>query len=140
MKTAKELYPECEGNDNNNYLSYSPSSYNRILNEFGEILIQVDDDSYQGDSRLLYEKDGKLGYLQFGWGSCSGCDALQACNTYEDIDELIKDLNNSIRWFDNEQACLYFFENHDWKLDYSYSKKEQKEFIDNVIKYLKSKL
>lgn len=76
---AKVLCPDfframqyCEG----------PSSYQPIMDSFGNIILQVDDNDYQGDSRLLYREDDRIGFLQFGWGSCSGCDSLQACHSY----------------------------------------------------------
>ena len=55
MKIAKELYEEgC-------WYDYQP-----MLEEFGEILVQVDEDDYQGDSYLLYKKDNQYGFLVFG--------------------------------------------------------------------------
>ena len=80
---AETLYPN---------FSYCESDYQPIVDSFGNVLIQVDDADYQGDTRVLYEKDGKYGYLNFGWGSCSGCDALQACCNIEEIQELINSL------------------------------------------------
>jgi hypothetical protein len=131
MKTAKELYPSGV---NDSYLSLG--DYQPILNSFGRILIQVDDDDYEGDSRVLYKKDKQYGYLQFGWGSCSGCDALQACASYEEADELITNLFNSIKWFENKKEALIFFKTHDWGGDYSWNFREQKEFVDRVIELL----
>ena len=77
MKTAAQLFPEAIDPEDGRFLSWK-TDYTSILNQFGYIVIKVDDDDYQGDSRVLYEgyKD-EVGYLQFGWGSCSGCDALQ---------------------------------------------------------------
>lgn len=33
---------------------------------------------YQGDYAAIVEKDGQVGFVIIGYGSCSGCDALQA--------------------------------------------------------------
>ena len=71
---VKELYKDE---------SWGWYDYQPMLNAFGKVAIQVDDDAYQGDSRLLYDENGKIGVLIFGWGSCSGCDALQACGSLE---------------------------------------------------------
>ena len=91
MKTAKELYK-----DKGYWYDYQP-----MLEEFGEILVQVDEDNYQGDTFVVIKSDNKFGYLVFGWGSCSGCDRLQACNTYEEIQELMDSLYNDIKWFES---------------------------------------
>lgn len=67
---AQQLFGET-----NYFWDYKP-----IVNSFGKIIIQVNDGDYQEDSYILLEDDGRYGYLSFGWGSCSGCDALQACS------------------------------------------------------------
>jgi len=116
MKTAKEIYPPDE--DDQDYF-YSPGDYQPILEQFGNILIQVDDNDYQGDSRIFYEKDGKYGYLIFGWGSCSGCDALQGCNSYQEIQTLIDEMFDNVKWFDSLEEIQLYFKSKDWELEYS---------------------
>lgn len=124
---AKELYEDdCLG-----WYDYQP-----MLDAFGKIAVQVDDDDYQGDSRLLYDEDGRIGVLIFGWGSCSGCDALQACDSLEDVQELCNRLQESIKWFGDKEQALDYFKNHDWKGDYSWYQTETKEFISKCIEYL----
>lgn len=130
MKTAKELYPQS-----GRYFSYD-TNYQPMLEEFGKIVIEVDDRGYQGDSRILYENGGKFGWLQFGWGSCSGCDALQACSTIEDVQELMDSLKNEIKWFESKSEALKFFTEHDWEGDYSWNTDEQNEFIAKCIDFL----
>lgn len=136
MSTARELYKDClcDGEFD------SPGNYQPILESFGSIAIQVCDDHFSGDSRVLYNVDGRIGHLIFGWGSCSGCDALQACSSYEDIDEVIDHLRSSIRWFDSREEALEFFMKHDWKGDYSWSWDEDKlrDYVTKCIKYLEA--
>jgi hypothetical protein len=128
---AIELYPSC---NEYGYFS-SPYEYQPIVDSFGTVLIQVDDNDYQGDSRVIYEKDGKYGYLNFGWGSCSGCDALQACDSYDDIESLISELENDIKWFDSLDDLKAYFTSKDWELDYSWHSDETKEFVKQVLEY-----
>ena len=132
MATAKELYP------NNNYFS----DYDLMLREFGTILIQVDEDGYSGDSWVLYKdkNSSRLGYLNFGWGSCSGCDALQACSSYEEVQELMDQLFNSIQWWDNPTDALEWFKTHDWEGDYYCASNDRSNFVSQVIEYLESLL
>ena len=134
LRSAKEIYPDCISPDGG---FNAPAGYQPILNEFGNILVQVDDDDYQGDSRILYENNGQYGYLQFGWGSCSGCDSLQGCNSVLELDELIESLCMAIKWFDSKQDAIEFFETHDWEGGYDH-KEKLKEFVEKVIKFLKT--
>lgn len=81
---------------------------------------RLDDNDYQGDTRALIKgKDGRYGYLKFGWGSCSGCDALQACRSYENLGELISELQQAVRW-GTATDILTFLRTHDWAGDYDY--------------------
>jgi hypothetical protein len=129
MKKAKEIYDEKD--------SYCWYDYNPMLKEFGEIVVKVDDEDYQGDSRVLYKYGDKYGWLQFGWGSCSGCDALQGCREIEEVQELMDDLKGRIVWFDNKAEASKFFEEHDWSGDYTGRDENQKEFIEKCLEELK---
>lgn len=101
-----------------------------------KIAVQVDDNDYQGDSRLLYDENGKIGVLIFGWGSCSGCDALQACGSLEEVQKLCDELQEDIEWFDDKKQALEYFTNHDWKGDHSWHQTETRKFINKCIEYL----
>lgn len=122
MKKADEIYDNSWG-----WWDYQP-----MLDEFGNIILQKDEQNYQGDSFLIYEKDGKYGYLTFGWGSCSGCDALQGCNSISEVQELMDILYSSIEWFDSLDALKEYFEETDWTLQYQYNIREFKEFLIEV--------
>lgn len=126
MKKAIEIYKE-----ETYYCNYEP-----MLEEFAKIIVKVDDTDYQGDSRVLYKDKDRYGWLQFGWGSCSGCDALQGCDGIEEVQILMDELYASIKWFDNAKESLQFFKDHDWEGDYSWNIKEQKDFVNKVIEYL----
>lgn len=131
MKTALELYSEEYGIDN--LIGYI-FDYTPMLEQFGEILIRVDDDDYQGDSYLIYKKENSYGYLRFGWGSCSGCDALQACNTIQEVQELMDTLYNDIIWFVSLVELKKYFANKDWELEYSWHIESFKDFLNQVEK------
>src|SRR5690606_9236886 len=96
------------------------NNYQPIVESFGKILIQVDDNGYSGDTRVLYELKGKYGILIFGWGSCCGCDTLQACGSIEDIDKLIEQLSNKIKWFNSIEELKQYVKEKDWELEYSW--------------------
>lgn len=133
MIDIKEVYPDAA-----DYHFFGVSDYQPMIDSFGyEMPIIVHDDDYQGDSRYLFQDGTRYGVLIFGWGSCSGCDALQACDGYEEVDELRNDLFNSIIWFDSKNDCLDYFNNHDWEGDYGWHNKETREFINAAREFLK---
>jgi hypothetical protein len=129
LKDISEVYEEGDG--------WGWYDYNAMLETMGEIVIKVDDHDYQGDSRVLFhDKDtDQYGYLIFGWGSCSGCDALQSCSTLKEVDDLRYGLYSSIIWKDKGDM-LDFFENRDWETKYEWHAKETKEFVEKVTDYL----
>jgi len=130
VKPIEEVYPRTS-----EYF-WAPGDYGPLLESFGyPILLRVDDSDYQGDSRVLFRNVEQYGWLQFGWGSCSGCDALQACNSYEDIEKLRETLHGQIKWGTREELLKYFTEK-DWTTDYSWHSEEQKRFVEEVKKLL----
>ncbi len=129
---VKTIYPD----DGSQYQYWS--DYQPMLEAFGTIAVQHDDCDYQGDSRVLFDCDGRVGHLVFGWGSCSGCDALQACDTYDDLQNLCDSLQDDILWFDTYQEALDWFNSHDWQGDYGYE--DNKPYIEGAVAYLERKI
>jgi len=128
LKTARELYPNTDENDYSPFYCYTP-----ITDSFGKILVQIDEGNYQGDSWILYDfEDGTYGYLCFGWGSCSGCDALQACRSYDDADNLIKSLHNSIRIYTKEELIQFFSDEKVLEQHYSWHAQDFQKFLEKV--------
>lgn len=110
--------------------------YDPMIEAFGNVAVRDDDRDYQGDTRVLYNNGGRIGHLIFGWGSCPGCDALQACGSLDDVQELCDSLEESIMWFETPKAALEWFTSHDWRGDYSWYYNETREYVDKAIKYL----
>jgi hypothetical protein len=133
MRDIREVYPpESDGE----FPSY-PSNYGALVESIGhEVLVRVDDEDYSGDSRYLLADGARRGYLEFGWGSCSGCDALQACDSYDAVEKLRTSLVESIRWFDDARAALIWFSVHDWEGDYASHSDKQAEFIRQATERL----
>jgi hypothetical protein len=93
MKPIKEVYSPHEylfDYGGGAYFS-APYDYDPLLESFGyEILLKIDDDDYQGDSRLLF-KDGKqYGLLIFGWGSCSAGDRAPAAMRFKLVNVMMR--------------------------------------------------
>ncbi len=137
VELARRLYPLEPGDDYGSWLCFS--DYDPIIRHFGEVVLLISDDGWQGDTRVLYKGiGGEFGYLNIGWGSCSGCDALQSSHTYEEMGDLISALGAAIIWMDRADL-LKFFQEHDWQGDFSWGEDNQKEFVDKAISHLNGK-
>lgn len=80
---------------------------------------------WQGDYVAVISRDGKIGFVVIGFGSCSGCDALQDCDWHgmsyrgaadiEKSDKKIRDLFNWIEseivWGTPSELCRKFLKN-----------------------------
>lgn len=83
----EEMFPGC--NKSGAYSYFRAPSYSSIVAKFcDEVIIETWENDYQGSTYCLLRKENKYGYLEFGWGSCSGCDALEACSNYKDLQSL----------------------------------------------------
>ena len=77
-----------------------------------EVLVEEYLGSYQGD--ILYILKGAQGYgfLPIGYGSCSGCDALQAyAENLEAVIDLARGLEEKVRWFASVESLSAFLHN-----------------------------
>lgn len=75
-------------------------SYDELIESMEvEVLVEESDNDYQGSTFCLVREGGRVGHLVFGWGSCSGCDALQACDSHADVVDLRNSLYAEIDWF-----------------------------------------
>jgi hypothetical protein len=117
MQTIAEAYEVKDGER-----WWGTGDYEPLLKSFGyEIVYQEDEPGYQGDSFVLFRNGDQWGHLNFGWGSCSGCDSLQACGSdLKKIESLRDELNDSIVWDTRENLAIYF-DTHDWAGDYVWS-------------------
>ena len=128
---VRKLYEE-EKDD----LWFMVSDYQPMINAFGNVAVQVDDDSYQGDTFVLYDNDGRIGILFFGWGSCTGCDALQGCRNIDEVQELCDDLQRDIRWFDSKAEALKWAQEKDWETEWTWHESKGREFVQKITEYL----
>ena len=89
--------------------------YDDMAGDMGEVVFRTEFDDYQGDVIYLLKKEGQFGILVLGYGSCSCCDALQACDTAKEYAALFESLNSSIRWFKSLLDAREYVNNPDSK-------------------------
>jgi hypothetical protein len=130
MKSMSELYPNSD--------DFYDCKFGPMVNSFGNIVIEVDENDEQGSSWVLYNDNGRFGYLQFGWGSCAGCDSLKACTNIQEVQDLANELEQSIIWFDDKHSALSWFKLHDWEGDWSAPSPDRQKFTAAAIKYLEN--
>lgn len=91
-------------------------SYRDLPKRWGfDVLVWEEEHSYQGDTLAVLRDGSRVGFMTFGWGSCSGCDALQACHTAKDYAELASQLRGSIQWHDSLAALREAMDARDWE-------------------------
>jgi hypothetical protein len=119
----RDLYPQCDSD------YFSVYSYQPMIDSFGETLVVGSGRGYQGDTYVLLEDAGLIGLIIFGWGSCPGCDALQGCKNYNDLQMLYDSMKSRIQWWESAEDALRYFEEHDWEGDYSWHQDEIRDFV-----------
>jgi hypothetical protein len=132
MKPIREAFPDC-GKDPD---WFTRPAYEDLIASFCDALIvNVRENDYQGSSWLLLKRGEEFGVCEFGWGSCSGCDALEAVDSYEDLDELRDSLAAGTRWGTREETLRYVGE-HDWGGSWGGDKEETRQFVAEATKAL----
>lgn len=127
---VRKLYPDATED------YFYVGDYQPMIDAFGNMVAQQEIGSYQGDTLVLYDNDGRIGFLVFGWGSCSGCDALQACDNIEEVQELCDDLQRRIEWFNSKEDALKWAKEKDWETEWFLYEEEGNEFVQKIIEYL----
>lgn len=105
-------YESYEPNDKGEWVHEGPS-YPNIVKSMGvEIITDEKEDDYQGDWFFVVKRAQapQYGWLVCGFGSCSGCDALEGSDTYEDLESLRSSLYTDIRWFDTQGELVKFLQ------------------------------
>lgn len=89
--------------------------YGDVVDSWGYEVLSFDTTgSYQGDHEVLLKDGPRFGYIIFGYGSCSGCDALEAIAPWgsdknadwTEVIEFAAELEKSIEWFPSATALV----------------------------------
>jgi hypothetical protein len=133
MKELTNENPYDSGYESSYFHYYG--GYGTLVDSFEvETVLDKHDNDYQGDSYYLLRNGDEYGILIFGWGSCSGCDALEGAESMEDVTDLRDSLWNAITWRSFEDTATYVG-HKDWEGEFYYYSDGGKEFIAAVRGY-----
>jgi hypothetical protein len=105
-------------------------SYAQIVDSFGVNIvaaISIGDD--QGDELYLIELNDDYGLLTVGYGSCSGCDALQGDESPDGHAKLRREMWRSIDWRGSALDTLTWWRARDWAGQFYGSSVELDDFL-----------
>lgn len=108
--------------------------YDDLIDSFEvEVLHSEHEMDYQGDSYYLLRLGPSYGMLIVGWGSCGGCDALEACdNRIDALTELRDELWDDIHWEPSAQDMWRYIQTKDWRLEWMGHEEAFGEFYHSV--------
>ena len=96
----------------------APSYEEGLKSRFIEVIGSQTFGHYQGDYIFIVKNsEGELGVVVVGYGSCSGCDALEACETEEQFNSLIDSIVANIKWGSKKKLISYVkneVKDNDW--------------------------
>lgn len=74
--------------------------YTSVVETFGyEIVLSERLGSWQGDIVFVLKNEDRVGFLVVGYGSCAGCDVLEAIRTMDGLKSFALGLHSNIKWF-----------------------------------------
>ena len=108
--------------------------YDTLLEDAGiAVLAKAVLGRYDGDVLMVVRAgNGFYGYTRTGYGSCAGCDALQACETMEELKELQRQEIERITWYLTLEAVKQFVCEHDWEGDWANEEEVVAQFRADV--------
>lgn len=146
LENEKCLFPIEKISDNEKILLKMGANYEGIHNYSGllksitdkiEWILESGYEDYQGDLYWLGKDDNDNYYfLQQGYGSCSGCDALQSANgNYEALDRLRDGMKRNIIKFCSLQEFKEYIVNVDRQYSHYYYSGDFISFIKKLDSY-----
>ena len=114
---------------------YPEVSYYDLVEKNAEVLIEHTLGSYQGDMLFLLRSGDQFGFLVVGYGSCSGCDSLEACESQEAVDSLAERIYDGIKWFDSFDELKSYVLDDNKDLEWYAHEEQWPEFVEKVKNY-----
>ena len=116
---------------------YTDDTYTTLVEKKADILVECTLGSYQGDMLFLLRSGDQFGFLVVGFGSCSGCDSLEACESQEAVDYLAESIYDGIKWFGSfDEAKEYITNLNERNLSWYAHEGGWPEFLEKVKNYV----
>jgi hypothetical protein len=115
---------------------YPEESYYELVEKNADVLIEHTLGSYQGDMLFLLRNGDQFGFLVVGYGSCSGCDSLEACESQEAVDSLAERIYDGIKWFDSFDELKSYVLDDNKDLEWYAHEGGWPEFLEKVKNYV----
>lgn len=99
-------------------------SREQMLTSLGlETLLERAEDGYSGETLVIVHDpdDGRVGFLNYSWGSCSGCDSVYGASSYEDAEEIRTGLRESINWATSRAELRAWIDTPEWDLAHEFN-------------------
>ena len=99
-------------------------SREQMLTSLGlETLLERAEDGYSGETLVIVHDpdDGRVGFLSYFWGSCSGCDSVYGASSYEDAEEIRSGLRESINWAKSRAELRAWIDTPAWDLAHEFN-------------------
>lgn len=120
---------------------WEPSYEDLIALGCDEVVVSASFGDYQGDSHVIGRRGTQYGFQTYGWGSCSGCDALEGCRTAEDLAGLAVSMATLwSHWADSAEDMLKWIEGHDWEGQWSFYAEREEEARKTIIAALRAQI
>lgn len=107
----------------------------------GELLANQCIGDWQGDEHFLVKRGDEYAHVVLGYGSCSHCDTLQACQDAEDpfaeLAEYANDVAGRIMWRTKDEIMTYLKE-HDAEGSWYGGGEDWKQFQKECFDALKA--
>lgn len=119
-------------------------SYSAIVEAWGyEIVDRATFGSYQGDYVYLLKSGGQYGWIVIGYGSCSGCDHLEALSDYNDrwndaVLTYAEELRMRVQWFNAKGLVEYLTNEYLQEGQWSWHEDGYRNFVGGVVSGLTS--
>lgn len=126
----------------------SGSGYQAVAEGLGwDTHLWADERDYQGDSWAIItsgDYNKTYGFLCFGWGSCSGCDALEDAQSDDEPERSQKmaavatSLAGKVHWEESQEDLWRWLAEKDFSTEFYDDKEEFKTFLCDALELLKT--
>lgn len=111
-------------------------SYHNLVEDFAEIEFSQTLGYYQGDYLYVLKDDDRYGFLVVGYGSCSYCDALEGCESLDDVYNLRNSIRDNVKWFDSFDELKSYVTDDNKDLEWYAHEEQWPEFLEKVNNYV----